>query len=67
MSNNSGGSRKQRESMSNILESLKLVLDENQGLKKRVIGKIKAHLALSEQSIFDVAKEKKNAKQEKNK
>lgn len=47
------------------LEILKIVIAENQGLKSRVIKKIKTHLASSKMSVLDTASEKDKKRKKK--
>jgi hypothetical protein len=51
---------------SDPMEALKMIVNENTGLKLRVLKAIKSHLALKDQTIFDVAKDKKDKKKNKN-
>ena len=44
------------------MEALKLIVNENTGLKLRVLKAIKTHLALKDQTIFDAGREKRDKK-----
>ena len=56
-----GASGKERNS-ADPMESLKLIINEHSGLKLRVLQAIKNHLALRDQTLFDVGKEKSEKK-----
>lgn len=61
-----GGAKGEERSGSDPLEALKLIINDNNGLKLRVLKAIKNHLAIKDQTIFDVAKDKKEKKKSKN-